>query len=1376
MRTFLLLVLCTLWISTQLTGQNPVYYKFRIVDAEDANSIYHATDGENWTHNKDWPLKEGVIFQYGSPYGVSFIRGDTVIMSYPETDTGIVDLSILSLELDYNNLSGTIPSIKMDSLVLLDLSSNNIDGVGDIEAKHLQTLNLSLINLGTLNNLDYPFLERLVAINASISGELGQWNTPNLKYLDLNNNQLTSIAELEYPRLETLYLQGNNIAGTLSRWETPALLTLNLWGNQLTGVTADLDYPMLEHLDLSFNNISGTIPNWELPNLKLLGLSNNNFTGPIPEFNYPLMEQFSVGGNDLTGRIPDFSWPNCQSFNAGGNNLSGELPDFYAPALWSYSLRENKLTGDLQNLDFPNLEALWLDYNQLDGVVASELDLPALTSFRLEGNKLKGEFPVFSMPEMRDFRIAFNEFEGDFPDAEMPNLERLHIQGNKFHNLPDYTGSDGFWNLACAINYLHFDDLIPYKDIERLEAGLMRPVDMYARAVGDSIELTVNVGGEGNQYAWITLGDTVKTGSDTLFIDENENPSNYTCWITNPLVPNTRLSSELVQPPAKRCWSNGIFKLCIDHPDAGWEAGNQDDEITTSYPVSINDFLFFEGSMTLDTSDLELRVNGQLYAKDVPLTGGAAGNFKLAEGEYALSLAGSDGVITGFINDALGAYVPEIGGLKLKVETLKLLGGLNANGVAIAFTVSFNNITPSCGNTTGQTTEIKMEGLAITTEGFSVDGLEVNDFGFAPGFCLKQLVASYNQNEDKLGFGLKMQTPFIEVGGGLGFIAGELDSIAMKAVLQNTIIPIGTTGVGIIGCEGRVSNLTSPPWNMRFGGIFSAVASDDIFQLTTSVEYIPPSVLKLEAGDGKFINPPFYDDWWQIEGGIYGQIDLQSYKMKIGGNVMVAPYLDESDKKFMGTGAIDLAYRNSGGGVFLGTFKGSVTVPELSKRWPFDWMSAKVGLPYTVSSEGLLLRKPVTSYLIGDLDMGGRVGVVQYRIEFDRPYDHPDFFTLLMKDADITRSRAEGFQYEFDIPVEAEMVVIRITGDGVISPTEISLPGGVSIDETQPEANMEVDRLDNASKLFWTIYQPAAGIWMLSVEEEVDLEVKIRTKTAEAFGISAINELDGVRVLWDVAGFSDSDSLELFTDNDTMGMDGAYLLTAYAREGNVFIPDSVLSKECRFYIGAMGFRDNKPVAAYSTEPVTGLNELHPPEGILLSFDEDELRITAEWMPSNAPDVAGYVVHIIDGGVHTPVAMLYSDETHFEYTLDDYHGQRVAFYTYGTDGRVSCASEEFELVITRTDDAYERKEQPLVVFPNPFRDAFVVRFLSEGFQEAQVRVSNLQGEEILSRHQHLIPGINDLAIRLGGRVTSGAYIITVVTDRKVFSEKAIMISD
>src|SRR5690606_29743441 len=156
----------------------------------------------------------------------------------------------------------------------------------------------------------------------------------------------------------------------------------------------------------------------------------------------------------------------------------------------------------------------------------------------------------------------------------------------------------------------------------------------------------------------------------------------------------------------------------------------------------------------------------------------------------------------------------------------------------------------------------------------------------------------------------------------------------------------------------RVSSITNPPWAMRFGGIFSAVLDDDLFRLTTSVEYIPPAELKLEAGDGKLVKLPFEDDWWLAEGGVYGSIDFSTYKTKIGGSAMIIPYKDDEEKKFMANGSLEVGLSTKNQLTMVGTFEGSLTIPEFGDGFPFDWLDNYLGLPYTSGGNGLMVSRP----------------------------------------------------------------------------------------------------------------------------------------------------------------------------------------------------------------------------------------------------------------------------------------------------------------------------------------------------------------------------------------------------------------------------------
>lgn len=1372
----LLLSLCIL--CSTISGFSQVYYKYQIIDAAEANKIYNATGGSTWTNQDHWPVVDSVTVGFETPTGVIFAFADTVILSHfpPAPDTVLVHLLIKKLYLLQNNLSGALPDFAMDSLKEANFSYNHLTKIGNIQAPALMSLDVSVNSIATLPVFSLPSLEFFYAFNSGINGALVQWNTPKLQSVYLSYNNITSVSTgLSYSQLKILNLEVNKIEGTLSQWGTPKLEYLNLGENNLSGVSSNLAYPNLYYFDLAGNEITGDLPNWNFPNLKDLRIHTNHFTGNIPDFAYPLMENFLANSNNLTGKIPDFNWPNLILFDVRNNQLSGALPNLNAPLLQSYLLSDNKLTGDIKYLNFPVLKSLRLNNNQLDGIIKSPIDLPELTYFELSGNKLKGEFANFNLPQVEFFNITDNDFSGAFPNADMPKLTYLKIEGNNFTRLPDFTGSAYLYHVSCRYNRFHFDDLLPYKNVGEFIYNQMQPIDMVATPVGDSILLSVNVRGEGNEYTWYKgVGNLVKMDTNDLMIYKTEKPEDYECQITNPLLPKLTLHSKLAQPVLPPCWNNGIFDICITGSNEGWESGDEDNQIQTTLPISINDFILFEGVFTLDTVDLVAKINGKFYIENIPLPGGNVGNFTLAQGEYELALAGSDGIITGFINDALSEYVPDIGGLEIQLENLQLVGGLNATGVSLAFKVSFDNITPSCGNTTGQTTEISIEGLKITSDGISVDGLEVGDLGIAPGFCLKKLLAKYDEDNDKLTFGLTILTPFIEVGGGLGFIGGEVDSISMKAELQNSIIPIAATGIGIIGCEGRINSITSPPWNMRFGGIFSAVLNDDLFRLTTSVEYIPPTELKVEAGDGKFFNPPFYDDWWLIEGGVYGSIDLKSYKMKLGGQIKLAPFMDGNDKKFMGSGLLDMSYTNTPGS-FFGKFDGTLTVPKLTDRWPFDWLSTKVGLPYSASGNGILVYKPQTKFILGNVNFGGRLGDLQYRIELAKPYSDPDYFTITVVDGQVTPVHAATFDYTFIVPDQTTMAVVKATHTTELPLVALRQPDGTEISEAMPSANAELDKDIVAHKTFWTLYTPQPGLWTAAVEPDADINVYYFDKPS-LFSINATQEPNGLHVSWDPSLFALSDSIDFFADDDQVNYDGVYMMTTSATTGGATIPNALFENQCTFNLQALAYQDQSLLTDYAEASFTNsLSSFGLPEDIVVHFNTQSLLIEASWTPSAHPNIAGYVIELVENGVSRVIGMPYSDQNTFTYQLDAYTGQKFVIYAYGAEGEVSCASREYELSTSAVEDMPDQLfTENLFVYPNPFTDICTIRITSSKDTEGTLRVFNSQGALLMTLPQvSLLKGVTEVPLSIS-EMPPGSYFITCHSENSVLTSQVILV--
>ena len=213
--------------------------------------LYNATDGPNWKNNTNW-LTDAPVCDW---HGVLVDQG-----------------KVLSLSLNYNNLSGLIPA-----------------SIGD-----------------------FPYIE----------------------FLSLIGNQLDSSIPLEIGQLTTLkrlYLGSNSFSGSFigSIENLINLEDLNLSGNQLSGnIPSELgNLTSLTKIFLSANDFTGSIPSslGNLNKLFHLEVSNNNLEGGIPESfkNLNSLQVLRVQNNALEGVIPEEmkDLPNFTGINVSNNRF-----------------------------------------------------------------------------------------------------------------------------------------------------------------------------------------------------------------------------------------------------------------------------------------------------------------------------------------------------------------------------------------------------------------------------------------------------------------------------------------------------------------------------------------------------------------------------------------------------------------------------------------------------------------------------------------------------------------------------------------------------------------------------------------------------------------------------------------------------------------------------------------------------------------------------------------------------------------------------------------------------------------------------------------------------------------------------------------------
>lgn len=286
----------------------------RVADSLALVALYDSTDGANWLRSEGWLSGQPI----GEWHGVS-----TVSVT---TDT--VTLQVVSgIVLSANGLSGTLPSIRLPQLEVLDLSANALrDTLPFMDLPALKKLDLSRNSLqGELPDLIMPLLEELNLRSNDLSGELPTLTMPRLKRLILWNNRFNrALPAFDLPNLEVLNLENNGISRRLPLMNLPRLRVLNLRSNLLVGPLPELAFPDLELLYLEDNQIGGPIPMLNLPQLRELGLRGNELSGAVPVLTLPRLRRLSLGVNRLSEWPPQNGLDSLEVLDIDRNRLSFE--------------------------------------------------------------------------------------------------------------------------------------------------------------------------------------------------------------------------------------------------------------------------------------------------------------------------------------------------------------------------------------------------------------------------------------------------------------------------------------------------------------------------------------------------------------------------------------------------------------------------------------------------------------------------------------------------------------------------------------------------------------------------------------------------------------------------------------------------------------------------------------------------------------------------------------------------------------------------------------------------------------------------------------------------------------------------------------------
>lgn len=420
-------------------------------------ALYKNTGGDNWTKQDSW-LSSKPVSEW---YGITITRN-----------------RVTSVQLDNNNLNGTIPADigDLDALQYLYLNNNNLSGeiparIGDMSALYRIYLNNNQLSgriPSSVGNLTY--LVHLILNDNNLQGEIIPEisNLTNLTELELQNNALEgqipeSLVKLR--SLDILYLGGNYLKGSVPAAfnDLKSLRLFVIQNNQLKDLPELTGMSGIERFNATYNRF--TFEDLE---------ANSQYFGS--KFSY--LFQDSVGqesriellqGDQYALSVSVGGTANYYQWMKNGEIISGATDSVYvitsavsqdagsyvcrirntiATGLTLYSRPQHISVRNIAKQDSLALVALydstnganWThNDNWLNGPAPSwygiSIQNGRVTQIDLHDNNLNGTIPsaLGQCSELKYLYLYSNHLNGTIPSqlGDCINLQNLRLDGNQ---------------------------------------------------------------------------------------------------------------------------------------------------------------------------------------------------------------------------------------------------------------------------------------------------------------------------------------------------------------------------------------------------------------------------------------------------------------------------------------------------------------------------------------------------------------------------------------------------------------------------------------------------------------------------------------------------------------------------------------------------------------------------------------------------------------------------------------------------------------------------------------------------------------------------------------------------------------------------------
>ncbi|KAL1223212.1 Receptor protein kinase TMK1 [Cardamine amara subsp. amara] len=331
------------------------------------------------------------------------------------------------LELQWNNISGSVPSLSgLASLQVLMLSNNNFESIPFDVFEGLSSLQSVEIDNNPFKAWEIPeslrnasALQNFSANSANVSGSLPGFLGPD-----------------EFPGLSILHLAFNNLEGDLPLSLAGSQIQ-SLWlnGQKLTGeINVLQNMTGLREVWLHSNAFSGSLPDFSgLKELASLSLRDNDFTGPVPMSLISLesLKVVNLTNNHLQGPVPEFKSSVSVDLDKDSNSFCLSSPGECDPRVKSLLLIAS-------SLDYPQrLAESWKGNDPCSNWIGIACSNGNITVINLEKMGLTGTIsPEFgNIKSLQRIVLGINNLTGTIPKdlTTLPNLKTLDVSSNKLY-------------------------------------------------------------------------------------------------------------------------------------------------------------------------------------------------------------------------------------------------------------------------------------------------------------------------------------------------------------------------------------------------------------------------------------------------------------------------------------------------------------------------------------------------------------------------------------------------------------------------------------------------------------------------------------------------------------------------------------------------------------------------------------------------------------------------------------------------------------------------------------------------------------------------------------------------------------------------------